>query len=224
MLLLNDKGSLSYTEIMNSLEINNTGRINYHLKILDNLVEKNELGYYALTEKGRLALRLLQEFPEEQHEQKMESLRRKILFAIFFQVAWITAIIALYFIGVIDIIWVARSITFLIAYTIFSYLIYLTQKTRSKPGSVEDTLSMKIVYTSGGIGLALCIAFFGVGVVFRILSDLLGEPLLQTVFWSEWYLVFSLLIMPITGGFIGYLLGKRKGFKRFELKIFGYRL
>jgi hypothetical protein len=83
---------------------------------------------------------------------------------------------------------------------------------------------MKIVYISGGIGIGLCIAFFGVGVILRVLSDLLGEPLMQTVFWSEWYLVFSLLVVPIAGGFIGYLLGKRRGFKRFELKIFGYRL
>jgi len=65
VLLLNEKGSLSYTDMMKTLEIDNTGRVNYHLKVLDGLVTKREDGQYALTEKGKLASRLLLEFPED---------------------------------------------------------------------------------------------------------------------------------------------------------------
>jgi DNA-binding transcriptional ArsR family regulator len=65
VLLLNEKGSLSYTDLMKALEIDNTGRVNYHLKVLDDLVMKKEDGQYALTEKGKLASRLLLEFPED---------------------------------------------------------------------------------------------------------------------------------------------------------------
>jgi len=65
ILLLQEKGSLSYVDLMKALEITNTGKINYHLKILDALLSKNETGHYTLTEKGKLASRLLQEFPEE---------------------------------------------------------------------------------------------------------------------------------------------------------------
>ena len=32
VLLLNEKGHLSYTDFMRELEISNTGRLNYHLK------------------------------------------------------------------------------------------------------------------------------------------------------------------------------------------------
>jgi predicted transcriptional regulator len=65
ILLLNEKGSLNYTDLMNTLEIDNTGRMNYHLKILSDLITKRDNGQYALTEKGKLASRLLLEFPED---------------------------------------------------------------------------------------------------------------------------------------------------------------
>jgi hypothetical protein len=50
---------------MNTLKIDNTGRMNYHLKILSGLITKRDNGQYALTEKGKLASRLLREFPED---------------------------------------------------------------------------------------------------------------------------------------------------------------
>jgi hypothetical protein len=63
--LLNEKGTLSYVDLMKALEISNTGKMNYHLKILNNLISKDENGRYLLTEKGKLAMRLLQEFPKD---------------------------------------------------------------------------------------------------------------------------------------------------------------
>jgi len=80
LLLLNEKNGLSYVDLMKALEINNTGRMNYHLKILGNLISKDENGRYMFTEKGKLATRLLQEFPEDY----MQEYRR-----------WIPAILSL---------------------------------------------------------------------------------------------------------------------------------
>lgn len=65
VLHLNEKGPLAYMELMNLLKIKNTGRFNYHLKILDNLIEKGEDGKYRLTERGQLASQPLQKFPEK---------------------------------------------------------------------------------------------------------------------------------------------------------------
>jgi len=62
--LLEEKGSLSYTDILDSLANVSTGLLNYHLKVLDDLIAKNEVGQYILTEKGKLSLRLLSELPE----------------------------------------------------------------------------------------------------------------------------------------------------------------
>lgn len=44
ILLLNEKGSLSYTDLMDELEIVSTGLLNYHLKVLCDLIAKNEEG------------------------------------------------------------------------------------------------------------------------------------------------------------------------------------
>jgi len=65
LLVLNEKGSVSYTGLMDSLGISNTGLLNYHLQVLGDLLSKNANGQYLLTERGKLALRVLQEFPDE---------------------------------------------------------------------------------------------------------------------------------------------------------------
>lgn len=69
ILLLNEKGTLSYTDLMETLGFLTTGLLNYHLKVLDDLIIKNETGQYTLTEKGKLASRLMLEFPEENRKQ-----------------------------------------------------------------------------------------------------------------------------------------------------------
>ena len=65
ILLLNEKKTVSYTELLDATETGSTGLLNYHLKVLTELLEKNESGQYILTEKGKLASQLLLEFPEE---------------------------------------------------------------------------------------------------------------------------------------------------------------
>jgi len=68
VLLLHERQELAYIDIMNLLEVENTGKLNYHLKILGDLIEKNGNGKYRLSEKGGLAWQLLQKFPEKSFE------------------------------------------------------------------------------------------------------------------------------------------------------------
>jgi hypothetical protein len=58
--------SLSYTDLMGAVEASNTGKFNYHLKILGDLIAKDAEGKYVLSEKGQLAAQFLQKFPEKQ--------------------------------------------------------------------------------------------------------------------------------------------------------------
>lgn len=62
--LLYSKGSASYTEILSALSIANTGKLNYHLKMLGNLIDKDDQGRYRLTERGTQAVNLLKGFAQ----------------------------------------------------------------------------------------------------------------------------------------------------------------
>jgi len=68
VLTLYERGNVSYVELMNIVGATNTGKFNYHLKVLGDLIEKNQNGY-CLTEKGRLAAQFVQNFPEKESQQ-----------------------------------------------------------------------------------------------------------------------------------------------------------
>jgi DNA-binding transcriptional ArsR family regulator len=79
--LLSEKGTISYTEIMTLLHVTNTGRLNYHLRVLGNLISKDDEGRYHLTEKGQLAVNLLRTFPERIPVENRQS-KSKILVSV----------------------------------------------------------------------------------------------------------------------------------------------
>ncbi|MCW4003861.1 MAG: hypothetical protein NWE95_08125 [Candidatus Bathyarchaeota archaeon] len=68
VLALNRGQNLSYMDLMGAVQAANTGKFNYHLKILADLIEKDESGRYLLTEKGRLAAQFLETFKEKKEE------------------------------------------------------------------------------------------------------------------------------------------------------------
>jgi len=65
ILALFERGNLSYVDLMNSVGVSNTGKFNYHLKVLGDLIDKDQNGCYILTEKGQMVAELLQKFPEK---------------------------------------------------------------------------------------------------------------------------------------------------------------
>jgi hypothetical protein len=65
---LNQTPNLSYMDLMGAVEASNTGKFNYHLKILADLIQKDESGKYSLTGKGHLAAEFLQTFKEKKVE------------------------------------------------------------------------------------------------------------------------------------------------------------
>jgi hypothetical protein len=211
ILLLSDKGSLSYVDLMKELQITSTGKINYHLKILSDLLAKNEAGQYTLTEKGKLASRLLLEFPEESRRGKPKWWRRFWLESLIFIVSFATIFSAAYVLGYINLYSLYQNIISIIFIIGFSYMIqHILIDVLSKR---TQLIVAKTGYIAGGMGLGLVVAFIGGGFLFRALQDFTGEPLLHTVFWSTEYLVFSLLIAPIIGGFAMYQFGKKRRFR-----------
>lgn len=65
ILTLRQSGNLSYMDLMGAVEASNTGKFNYHLKILADLIQKDSDGKYLLTEKGQLATQFLLTFKEK---------------------------------------------------------------------------------------------------------------------------------------------------------------
>lgn len=150
LLLLNEKGSLSYSDLMDTLGIVSTGTLNYHLKILGDLLAKNELGHYVLTEKGKLASRLLIEFPEPDYalQTKRKWWRRFWTIAILLQFGGLTVILALYFTGSIDFSWVVRGIFSLIFGLVFLYFFYRMIRPQ-RNGQKGQTRTVEDILVSG---------------------------------------------------------------------------
>lgn len=69
LLVLYEKGSMLYVDLMHLVGVTNTGKFNYHLKILGDLIEKDQKGKYGLTEKGQMAAQLLHKFPGRKVQQ-----------------------------------------------------------------------------------------------------------------------------------------------------------
>jgi DNA-binding transcriptional ArsR family regulator/preprotein translocase subunit YajC len=150
ILLLNEKGSLSYSDLMGSLGVVSTGTLNYHLKVLGDLVTKNEIGHYLLTEKGKLASKLLIEFPEPDYalQTKRKWWRRFWIVAILLQSAGLTVVLALYFLGSLDFLMVVQSFFGLIFGMVFLYFFYRMIRPQ-RNGQKDQTRTIEQVLVSG---------------------------------------------------------------------------
>jgi DNA-binding HxlR family transcriptional regulator len=214
VLLLNEKGSLSYTDLMNSLEIVSTGMLNYHLKVLGPLLTKNAEGQYALTDKGKLASRLLLEFPEDSQLQRKKWQRRVFIALGIGQVAFFSITLTLYFIGLLDLYRVLTSTSWFIIGTFAIYFAYRMQRSVPKSGSSGEKRRMLIGYIGGGAWLGGAVTFFGGGLLLGILPQLFGRPSLLATRDGWWFLVFSFVVAPIAGAIGGYWRGKKQSFQK----------
>jgi hypothetical protein len=93
--LLNKRTSLSYVELQELLQIGHRGKLNYHLKVLGDLLVKDEhTGRYSLGEKGTLSVVLLSRF---QTVTSAKEARRSLVTGLMF-VALMAVVISLSYI------------------------------------------------------------------------------------------------------------------------------
>ncbi len=124
--LIDEKGSLTYTDLLNAVSPISTGTLNYHLKILGDLLEKNDAGLYVLSEKGKLASRLLVEFPQPDYslQAKKTWWRRFWIVAVALDVAAFLLVVALNVMGYLGFAFMVRGIVGLIFGLVFLYFFY----------------------------------------------------------------------------------------------------
>jgi hypothetical protein len=208
--ILEAKGATSYTELLEASETGSTGLLNYHLKVLGDLVEKNAEGQYVLSEKGKVAFSVLHNFPP-QAELARKRRAQKIYWSLLAvgQIVLLASFVVVYFLGLIDVI---RLVQACIACAIFlpmSYFGYKSIVNPPSPGSDRMKKRMRVAYPLGGAWLGFAISFFVVGLVLATFA----RPLLR-YFWTAEYLAFMVAGAPALGAAWGYWVGKRNGFNQ----------
>ncbi|MCL1977692.1 MAG: helix-turn-helix domain-containing protein [Candidatus Bathyarchaeota archaeon] len=152
ILTLTDRESLSYTELMETLRIDSTGTLNYHLKVLGDLLGKTDSGQYRLSEKGKLASRFLTEFPEQDGTLKTKKVwwRRFWIVAILFPTLWMLIVLYLYFSDYLDA-YRAMQATFGFIFAImFTYFFYrMIRPNTKKQNQKEQNRTVQDVFVSG---------------------------------------------------------------------------
>lgn len=106
------KGSLSYSELLSLLDTPHTGKLNYHLKMLGDLIQKDDQNSkYKLTDKGELAVQLLSGFSTKEYNGKPPQFN-------FTNIGKILTIIGgvLYLVGALP--WITFGVT-MIGYVLF---------------------------------------------------------------------------------------------------------
>lgn len=209
VLLLNEKSALSHTDLMAELGFLTTGLLNYHLKQLDDLLTKDADGKYTLTEKGKLATRLLTEFPEQNRKQMGMKPKwwRKFWIGIGAAAVLITATNLLaYFLGYVDLTVLFQSFLVFLALIGVLYMVehvtmeVISEKNRSRLLKINNFARGVVVGFFLWFALTFVVIYSGFS---RIISDALGQQLEIVIVWS------SLLLCQVIGNFIGKWLAKR---------------
>jgi hypothetical protein len=143
---------------MAAAEVTSTGTLNYHLKILGDLVTKNESGQYKLSEKGKVAVGLITEFPEVDYsvEEKKIWWRRFWIVAIAINVAGLVFGLVLNAFGYLDFVTVGQVIFASAMGFVFLYFFYRMIKPNGKTvnsaqsqAQVELSRTIADVFVSG---------------------------------------------------------------------------
>ncbi|MDR1993628.1 MAG: winged helix-turn-helix domain-containing protein [Nitrososphaerota archaeon] len=152
ILILTDRESLSYTELMETLQIGRTGTLNYHLKILGGLLEKTNSRQYTLSEKGKLVARFLTEFPEPDSTLKTKQVwwRRFWVVAVLFPTLLLFIFLYFYFSGYLDTYQAVRAVFGFIFSIVFVYFFYRMIRPKPKEQNQKaQNRTIQEVFVSG---------------------------------------------------------------------------
>ncbi|MDI9579003.1 MAG: hypothetical protein WC203_02625 [Candidatus Bathyarchaeia archaeon] len=208
ILLLNEKDSLSYTGLMDGLQNFSTGLLNYHLKVLSDLLSKNDKSEYILTEKGKLALKLLVEFPEENRQRlglKPKWWRKFWIVSGILAMAFLIIHLASYFLGYTDLAGFYRGILWIVGAIGITYMIqHIIKEVISEKSQLKMQRILLFVFGIVGIGGFLWIALMGFFYLSGIRSAF--SPVLDNLSFA----VILLIISYIVGAFVGDWISKRR--------------
>lgn len=208
--LLNENGSLSYTDLLNALAISNTGKLNYHLKSLNGLVNKGDDMRYSLTEKGKLAVRLLDEFKDTKSQSQIDAPfhRGYMIVVALFSVVSLSVDFGLYLSGTIifnDFVVYLASAVLAIVFLVFAERARV-KRSMWTPQKQMLGAKVSIMFASAWAGAVIC--FFGGGLLLGVVG------LLARVSSFDAFIVYSNVFGAISGAIVGYFIYKRSRYSK----------
>jgi hypothetical protein len=228
LLLLQNEQPLTYVELMSQSKVSNTGRFNYHLKILADFLEKGDDGKYRLTEKGSHVAQLLTNGPAwNMNENKKANLRNIVLIGTFgFALIFLNPAILENFLGIPLVVGLWPSIlTALYVFLVPGAFMWFLCNKRSKNHEIQNLIraplfSVLLLACFVGIfALAYCVALlvWGVRIGFPPLQE--GVSAAQTIVQNghevlaiqqTTYGTMPILTLPLAGiySFVGFLMAE----------------
>jgi DNA-binding transcriptional ArsR family regulator len=211
--LLDERGSLSYTDLMNTLGISSTGKHNYHLKTLNELVQKNQEGQYALSEKGRLALRLMQEFSAKKSQAELEAPfpRGYMIVVGLLSVVSVAVVFGLLLTGLIN---TERFVVYMVTAVLGIMLLVVAELARTRRAMMKPKTQMwgaKIAIIGAGAVAGGGILFFGGGLLLAVLHQ---TRVLRFPLSFGWWIIVGFSVGAVLGGLVGYWIYRRSKFSK----------
>ena len=205
---IHEHGSLSYSDLIEKFDMISKKLLNYHLQVLDDFLSKNPEDQYVLTEKGRLALKFLEEFPMQETRRQKE--RKQFWLMLCIATSGLFVYNFLWYLRDVDFTdFLLRTVVFICLILALAYCMYLANPLLS--GSERKNFSgLYLVF--GGIG-GFAIGFFGLILVSVLFSLTGGSSLLPVIAPDSVHLLSYLGSTAIIGGIVGYVIGKKRNFR-----------
>ncbi|XHH10036.1 MAG: winged helix-turn-helix domain-containing protein [Candidatus Bathyarchaeia archaeon] len=218
ILTLSQKGSLSYSSLMDVLGLSSTGTLNYHLKILGELLTKNQEGHYLLSEKGKFAVQMLKELSKENNNRQLglNGFSAKNLVWIGVSNGLFLLIMAyFYFTYSIPSYWLLSSLVFFIA-SIFSMIAFAKLPNTIRDVSPEKRRKgTKYGFTIMGAGIGMFGGIFGGGLLLLGIGRSLRLSGVSSVLLSfNLWVTAGIVVGAIIGGLIGYIVFRRSRYAK----------
>jgi DNA-binding transcriptional ArsR family regulator len=219
ILLLHERGDIGYTDLMKELGISSTGKMNYHLKVLNGLLSKTSDNKYSLTDKGLIAAKLLVEFPEgvSRADSEMRVISQFWLTVALLAVGASVIFSILYTFGFVSFGNLLIGIIGLFLAIILAYTSYRMREVRAKWSPKSQMLGAEISYVFLGATIGVPFGFFGGGLIMVGLVDILGRvrtSLSYPTFWTFTFWILNPIFGAVIGAIVGYLVYKKSKYSK----------
>jgi len=208
--LISETNSLSYADLMEKTEIYSESLLNYHLKVLGELLIKNKENQYLLTEKGQAALKLLDENPDQLRNFGRKKLKQNGAYLVLGYVTTIIIIVFCYFQGHIDIRMLRRIVCSISVILVFyvGYIVRFTSQTSERVKEKSVLFNKIFCIIAGGIAGPM-VALVGI-LIATVCSVYVGGPNFLQVTNDNIAFIFSFFsIAVVIGCLTGYCIGKK---------------